>query len=357
MPKKYPFSPDYAVPPGATLKELLEKKSLSQAELACRTGLTEKTVSQIINGGTPITHEVAAKFELALGVPARFWNNRELIYREALVKLDETRRLESAVEWLLEIPVNVLIDRSHIIRTSDKTDLVRQALKFFGVSDIDAWHKTWGEPCVQYRGGEAQQRRPGYVAAWLRLGELQAEAIQTKPFDAAALRRALAQIRKLTSEKIGVWAQEASRLCAEAGVAVVFTKEIEKAGVSGASRWLTKDKALIQLSLKYKTDDQLIFTFFHEVAHILLHGKMRIFVEFGMRRDTQEEEEANVFARDLLIPPEAAARLPHLKNRNQIREFAKMLGIAPGLVVGRLQYEELAYQSAFNDLKRKLAWN
>lgn len=356
MPKKYSFVPDYAVPPGDTLKEVLEVKGLSQADLACRTGLTEKMVSQIINGGTPITYEVAAKFELALGVPARFWNNRELAYREALVRLEESNRLESATEWLKQIPVKVLVERGRLPASKDKATMVREALKFFGVSDIDAWHKSWGEPCVQFRSGEAQQKRPGYVAAWLRLGELQAESIESAPFDAAAFKKVLVQIRKLASENIATWAKEVTRLCATAGVVVVFTKEIDKAGVSGATRWLTKDKAIIQLSLKFKSDDHLIFTFFHEAGHVLLHGKKRTFVEFGMTSSTSEEREANAFARDALIPPENASRLPYLKTRHQIQEFAKLLGIPPGVVVGRLQHDDLAAPSHFNDLKRKLTW-
>ena len=36
--------------------------------------------------------------------------------------------------------------------------------------------------------------------------------------------------------------------------------------------------------------------------------------------------------------------------------FAEKLGIASGIVVGRLQHDEHVYLSAFNDLKRKLDW-
>lgn len=80
------FTPDYAVPPGVTLKEVLDSKGLSQADLSLRTGLAEKTISQIVNGIAPITHETAEKLELTLGLPARFWNRRELSYRESLAR-------------------------------------------------------------------------------------------------------------------------------------------------------------------------------------------------------------------------------------------------------------------------------
>jgi HTH-type transcriptional regulator/antitoxin HigA len=353
---KYKFEPDYALIPGETIREVIEQKSLSQAELSRRTGLTEKTVSQLLSGIAPITYEIAAKLELALGIPARFWNSREMMYRESLVRLEEAKHLESAIEWLKLIPVPVLIERNLISASADKSMLVRSVLKFFGVSSIEAWHEAWGNPCVQCRGGEAHDRHPGYVAAWLRIGELQAEAVEARPYDAAKFREVLVRLRSLTNLDIGDWAKEVKRQCAEAGVVVIFTKEIDRAGISGATRWLTKDRALIQLSLKYKSGDQLIFTFFHEAGHILLHGKKKVFMEFGHHRDTPEEQEANKFAGDLLIPPEHARRLPYLRTRFQIEEFAKLLEVAPEIVVGRLQHDGLVFNSAFRDLKRKVDW-
>ena len=355
QPLKY--EPDYAVAPGATLKEVLEEKGISQTALATRSGLAEKTISQIINGVAPITYETAEKFELALGVPARFWNQRELEFRENLAGITSRDRLKTEVAWLDEVPVEVLKKRGYIDEhETDKPSLVRLVLKFFGVSSVEAWRETWGKPAVQYRGGSAVDRHPGYVAAWLRMGELQAEAIATAPFDADEFRRALADVRKMTVLPASEWLPQLIARCAAAGVAVVFTKEIPSAAVSGATQWLTKDKALLQLSLKFKTNDQIWFSFFHEAGHILLHSKKQVFVEFGANNSTDEEKEANEFARDQLIPPSHAARLPFLKNRAQIRQFAHAIGIAPGIVVGRLQKDDLAFPSAFYDLKVKINW-
>ena len=86
MKPKHTFNPDYTVPPGATLKETLEVMGLSQAELSVRTGLLEKTISQLVTGHAALTLEIADKLELALGIPARFWNRRELAYRKGISK-------------------------------------------------------------------------------------------------------------------------------------------------------------------------------------------------------------------------------------------------------------------------------
>jgi len=100
----------------------------------------------------------------------------------------------------------------------------------------------------------------------------------------------------------------------------------------------------------------LWFTFFHEAAHILLHGKKQVFIEYGVSNATDEEQEASAFAGDILIPPMYQQRLPYLKTRAQICAFAESIGVRAGTVVGRLQHDDLLPPSAFNDLKIKVDW-
>lgn len=354
---KHKFNPDYAVPPGTTLKEVLDSKGMSQADLCLRTGLAEKTVSQIVNGVAPISFETAEKFELATGVPASFWNAREVAYRQAIAQADESERLAGCKEWLKEIPIKELIARGLVSETRDTVVLVREAFKFFEVSSVESWRRTWTNPTAQYRGRAAQSRHPGFVAAWLRMGEIKAAEIDCEPFDVKRFAEALREARDLTVGSAKTWPDDLRDLFAPTGVAVAFVKEIPTAGVSGVARWLSKDKALIQVSLKFKSDDQLWFSFFHEAGHILLHGKRKMFVEYGRHDDTTEEKEANEFARDLLIPPERTADLPLLKTKKAMKAFAKEVGVSPGIVVGRLQFDGLLPLSHCNDLKRKLAWS
>ncbi|HEX3998554.1 MAG TPA: helix-turn-helix domain-containing protein [Pirellulales bacterium] len=354
---KHTYHPDYATPPGATLKEAIEARGLSQADFAARMGMAEKTVSQIVNGIAPISVDTAYKLELVLGIPASFWNRMELAYREHLIRSEETSKLEVDIAWLKEIPVKELIERKYIVAATDKSHLVRQLLEFFGVSSVQAWRDVLAKSAIQFRGGEAHQKYPGYVAAWRRLGVLSAQAMETAPFNPQEFLRALRTVRGMTTKNAKEWSVEIKSVCAAAGVAVALTEEIPKASISGAARWLTKDKAMIQVSLKYKTDDQFWFTFFHEAGHILKHGKKQVFVDYGYSEDQEEEREANEFARDFLIPPSYAHRLPFVaKSRPLIKDFAATIGISPGIVVGRLQHDGLVYPGAYTDLKRKYEW-
>jgi HTH-type transcriptional regulator/antitoxin HigA len=86
--KKYTFEPDYAVPPGETLKETIEFLGMTQKELSARTGLSVQSLNRILKGEQPISYETANILELVLNVPASMWNKLEAQYREQLIKID-----------------------------------------------------------------------------------------------------------------------------------------------------------------------------------------------------------------------------------------------------------------------------
>ncbi len=116
--------------------------------------------------------------------------------------------------------------------------------------------------------------------------------------------------------------------------------------------WLG-NKAVIQLSLRYKSNDHLWFTFFHEAGHIIRHGRKEIFIE-GKGMDREKEEEANAFARDKLIPAAEYRRFKKSwdgRSLAAIETFAAKIKIAPGVVVGRLQHERSLPHSHGNGLK------
>ena len=91
--KHYGFEPDYAIPPGETLKEVMESLNISQKELGVHTGLTIQSFNRIFKGDQPISYETANKLELATGVPAGMWNNLEAQYREQLAKNKERKQM------------------------------------------------------------------------------------------------------------------------------------------------------------------------------------------------------------------------------------------------------------------------
>lgn len=345
--------PDYTVPPGETLRDRLEELGMTQAELATRTGLSTKHVNQILQGVAHISPDTAQRLELATGVPARLWNRLEADYRAIAARLQQRRALKDDVAWLKELPIKELVDRGVLPQEpNDKVSRVQQLLAFFGVASPGAWRDLWLRPDAAFRQSPAFEAKPGAVAAWLRLGELAASDVATRPYHGTDLRALLPRLRALTTQPPDVFEPAMRTSCAEVGVVVVFVKEVRGARVSGATRWLSPTRALVQLSLRYKTDDQFWFTFFHELAHVLLHGKKDVWIEDGSRDDPREEE-ANRFAAELLIPRQYEDELKKLGTLQEIRVFAQGIGVAPGIVMGRLQREGILRYGVGEQLKRR----
>ncbi|MCK5491737.1 MAG: ImmA/IrrE family metallo-endopeptidase, partial [Candidatus Omnitrophica bacterium] len=194
------------------------------------------------------------------------------------------------------------------------------------------------------------------TAAWLRIAELRADQIDTIPFDDGEFKNCLNEIRDLSNKPAAVFEPIMRKKCSQAGVALVFVPELERTHLCGVTQWLTQKKAMIALSLRYKMNDHFWFTFFHEAAHILLHGKKEIFLDLKDSDGANKESQANAFAANHLIPEkEYKFFITSHKNifKNDIIIFSKNIGVHPGIVVGRLQHDKYIKHQWHNDLKTK----
>ncbi len=353
---RYGFEPDYAIAPGETLHETIESLGMTQRDLALRTGMATKTINEIIKGKAPITPDTAVLLERVTGVPARMWNNLETNYREQLAKIADHERLEADLGWLKSIPTKEIIRRKAIGNQPDKVSLLHATLQFFGVGSSERWNEVWMQPAGAYRKSRKFRAEPAAVATWLRLGEIAARSVDTARYERPRFEGALRKIRALTTKPPEVFQRRIVELAAAGGVAVVYIPEIKKCPVSGVARWLSPTKALIQLSLRYKSDDQLWFSFFHEAGHVLHDPKKEVYIDDGDGDDGREAQ-ANRFAASFLIPGDHMHLLPTLKTRTAIMAFAENIGIAPGIVVGRLQKEGmLSWGTPLNSLKMRFRW-
>lgn len=346
---------DLAIPPGETLADEIAARGMSQTELAARLGRPVQAVNEIIHGKKAITDDTALGLEKVLGIPAAFWVNLEQHYRMTRARLRERDRLQAEEEWLEELPVREMQKRGWIAAGLNPQEKVRALLQFFGVANVSAYRKT--TEVLGFRISDNARLSPGALAAWLRKGELEAQKIETHPFDSAVLLDAARAARSMTERSPQEFAPRLTQQFADAGVAFVVVRELPKTGANGVARWLTDRKALIQLNLRYRWQDIFWFTLFHEVCHVLKHGNQKIIID-GINKNGPFEDEANQWAADFLIPPaewEQFLRGTPL-NKSNIIAFAGTVGISPGIVVGRLQRERRLKYSEMTNLKGRFGW-
>jgi len=350
------YEPDVVSSPGETLLETIEFLGMSQAELAIRINRPLKTINEIIKGKTAITRDTAIQLEMALGVPASFWMNRQRHYDEYLARVSAKEELEKNIQWMKLFPVNEMIKLGWIDKHRDKVTQYRELLNFLGVVSPEAWENYQRKYQPSLRKSRKFDVDRYSLAAWLRKGELVAQRIECKPYNRVKFKDILNEIRKLTAMKPDIFLSKMMDICIESGVAFAIIPELPKIRVSGVAYWMTPEKAFIQLSLRYKTDDQFWFSFFHEAAHILQDLKRSVFVDDDKEGDSEIERDADRIAANLLIPPSEFNEfiIKHDFNEKAILRFARRLGIAPGIVVGQLQHRGYLGWHQFNELKRKM---
>lgn len=355
---KTEYNPTSYSPPGETLSDILEERGITQKELSIKLGRSDKNLSQIVNGKAPITPDLAMDLETVLGTPAHFWNNREARYREWLTRQSIAEPTEDDLEWARSFPYPKMASNGWIAAASSAREKFFNLLKFFGVVDRSAFIAWQATLSPMYRRSPASNvAKDNLIAAWLRQGELEAAQVETGPYSEKEFEAAVWEARKLTCDHPADFDPKLRRLFADAGVALLFIPELPSMGVSGATRWLGS-KAVIQVTLLYKTNDHFWFTIFHESCHILKHQRRAVFLETP-GNNSVEEAEANEFAANLLIPPGALRKFIEDSSfdKPSVVAFAESIGICPGVVVGRLQRERLiSYGSPLGALKEKFRW-
>jgi HTH-type transcriptional regulator / antitoxin HigA len=353
----FEYEPDYAVPPGRVLAEMLDALQMSHAEFARRCGRSAKLISEIIAGKAPIEPGTALQFERVLGMAASVWLNLEARYQLHNAKMEEEAAIREAAEWANPFSTADLVKLGLLEKPSDLVDKARKLLAFFGVGSIGAWKEQYAQFQVQYRHSPSFESSREALITWLRIGEIWGDQQECGEYNRSAFLRALREIMDLTHQRPEQFMPRVRELCNESGVAFVIVPAIGKSHVSGAARWLNPRKALIQQSGRHRTNDHIWFTFFHEAAHILFHSKREIFIDEtdGVRpQDVEEEAEADNWAGERLAPNEAIRRFRGVQriSRISVERCATEFNIEPGLLVGRLQYEKILDWKNLNGLKQ-----
>jgi plasmid maintenance system antidote protein VapI len=349
------FCPQWASAPGETIADILRERNMSEDEFAIKLGQSAEYAKSLLQGRSTITIATARHLEITVGGSVEFWVARDYQYRQ------HTARLRAAdQEWLSKLPLGDMIRFGWVVPEPHPSEEVAACLWFFDVANTQAWRERYDglHRMVAFRTSPSFDSQPAAVIAWLRRGEIEAENIKCASWNPEAFQSSLPHIRSLTREKNPHKFLPVLRdLCAASGVAVVVVRAPTGCRASGATRFLSPEKALLQLSFRYLTDDHFWFTFFHEVAHLLLHGQNAFFLEGPETLSTKEEEAANEFAAYTLVPSEFRSEMLRLRadSRSVIR-FARRVGVSRGIVVGQLQHLGKLRHDQLNGLKCRFKW-
>jgi HTH-type transcriptional regulator / antitoxin HigA len=353
------FNSDSVSPPGETIKDILLGRQFAMSTFASRANLSLTDMERLLVGELEIDDALAGRLSTLLGASKRFWLNREHGFRHGLERIKELSSKKWEGTFLKQLPLRDM-KAFGWLRSFASLPLEEAIRKFFGGNDGEdlGRRKAWVE-AVAFRMSSAHQTNPAAVVAWLQQGAIQARDLDCLPWDSIALQEAMPAIRSLTRLKHPKdFFPKLVEICKSCGVAVVFVRTPKGCTASGATHFASSTKAIIQLSFRYRSDDHFWFTFFHEAAHLMLHGDSSLFVEGSDIMPTDEETEANRYSAQTLVSAEDEPDLMKLgKNFRGIMRFARRTGVSPGIVVGQLQNRGVLRHDQMNFLKARYDWS
>ncbi|GAA1156471.1 HigA family addiction module antidote protein [Microbacterium oxydans] len=345
---------NYAVAPGEYLAEWLDDSGTTQQQAASRIGASRKQINEIVNGRAPITAETAFKLQRLTRIEADTWLRLELQYRTDLARLHDEQELAQHVS---KIPAATA---SYLRSLGATTASARAPGKL--VSDFLAFHSfgTWQafEESVQrshdgeYALAALTENKAAFdlvaCSTWLRAGELSEafERGQRYSFDEEALRALIPHLRERAAYPDDAMLHDLAELLSSVGVVFAMVEPPKSFPLYGMTRWINNRVPMIQQSGRRAKDGFIIWTFFHEIGHVLNDPRGEMHYELSSKkvRSTKAEKAANAFAFESLFGEDGLEPFDGLTSDRAIQRAAREVGVSPGVAVQQLhRYRKLPY--------------
>ncbi len=334
-----------AVPPGESIREQLDIRNMNQKEFALRMNMSEKHVSNLLNGKVSLTNDVANRLERVLGVPARFWNRLESLYREDLAKVETENLADKEINFINSFPYKDMVKAHMVDKASNHVDRHINLCQFFEVANLSLLDDTRILPIVCRQLGDTDKAmRAKLVIA--QYAKLQARDVSLCRYSKEKLLACIAFLKKFTKCETFSFFEEVRMALSECGIALVLVPHIPSSFLQGlsfiddASR-----KIIVGISLRQKRADIFWFTLFHELIHIIEGDIYK--VDGACNAD---EKKADSLASSCLIDGVAYKNFIDKTpiNIDTIQAFADTQEIGVSLVIGRLQKDKIIGYNQFN---------
>ena len=345
--------------PGYYIADINEDMEVSQAEFAKRMGTTAKTLSKLINGQANISNDLAKKLSVMMGTSVEVWQNLQNTYDRKLIEMQQAKDYDEQTKIVKEIDYRYFVDVVDLPITRNVNDKVANLCRFFRVSDLRIMLQP--DFLVNFRTSTSCNNEKNIInsRAWIQTAINISKNINTSPYDAQKLKRYLPELRSMTVQKPEEFLPRMKEIFADCGVAFVLLPHLKNAGVNGAVKWINDERVVLAMNNRGLDADKFWFSLFHEIKHVLQQKIKTVFISSTMEEmidiNNKLEKEADEFATDYLIAPADYKKFSPSKytSDNEIVEFAKKIGIHPGIVAGRMQHDGIIPQNRCSKLKEK----
>ncbi len=334
--------------PGVFIKDSLESLNMSSKEFSARSGISERTLSSLINQTGNITFDIAYNLSKYFGTSINFWTNLQNQFDLYKKEVDEMSTID--YDYKLVKPVIDYFEKYYAVeKNSSHEEIVNQIRKIVGVNYLSSLERD--NLYVSYKSLNHEDKQNLFFKnLWISLALKEARNYPHLPYDQKKFKNSLKDIRNLNLNEPKTFYPKLKKIFEECGITLVFLPYLSKTNIYGITKWITSDHPLIAISNRNGRADSFWFTLFHECSHVLMQHRREMLIN----DEKNIEDEANQFACDQLIEKEEWAIFKKTSqfDEKSILKFSRRNGILPCIVLGRLQKEGLvSYASMTKQLQ------
>lgn len=336
--------------PGVYLKDALESINMKANEFAARTGISERTLSGIINEDTAISFEVAYKLANFFDTSINYWTNLQNDYE--LYQREKVEKESLDFDFNLIKPIkSYLIENEYAKAEDGKEEMVKKIRSLVGVNYLSLLSSNDSFAC--FKKQKSDKNDNAFLENfWIALALNKARKKEIKDFDIELLKSSIPSIKALNLLEPQEFYPKLTNILEECGVSFVLLPYLPKSNIYGVTKWFNKNNVMIAVSNRGEKPDLFWFTIFHELAHVLMQHKREMLYYVA----NKEDEEADRLASEILIKEKSwkyyINSIDRFSEKN-IREFASEEKVIPEIVLGRLHKEKLLPYNMFSKIFNK----
>lgn len=348
--------------PGSYLKDMIEDLDMTQAEFAKRLNTTAKSLSLLLNGKADLSKEMAMKLSQMTGVAVDTWLNLQKKYDEKILEIKSEKDLDGQKEILSMLDYKYFQKEKVVLETHNKKLQIASLCQYLQIGDLTALTKPDLLTACRTSIANIEIKHVVNANAWIQHGINLARKADCAPLDLKKFKSMLPKIRSMSLQPYEKFFPALKAALSSCGVALVALPYLKDSGINGAVRWISDERIMLLVNDRRKSADIFWFSLFHEFGHILQNRKKSMFLTSASSKtmtlgsdDQEAEKQADEFSKDTWIPLQKYEGFCAKKEFNApaICAFAKELGIAPFIVLGRLQHDGFLPWSAYHELKQQ----
>lgn len=341
---------------GEMLKNELKHLGITQKQFAEVAGISASHLNEIIKGHRDISIKLAEKLQAVLAIPAPIWLEIQAKYNISkghLSSEDEEERKcgELLAEYDAVISVKELFRKQQLAKTSNRERIDVLKNKYL-LPEPSQLKLSVDKISGRFRKSAKQGIDTRMIATWIFLAKHEARTISVESkFDKGNCLGLTAELRTIFHENSDT-IERVTRAMSTYGIRFCVVDKIEHASIDGYSYIEDDGIPTIVVTLRHKKIDFLAFAVLHEVCHVYKHlnsenSSMVSLSDYD--NESEEEEEANTFASNALIPQTLWSIAPEVPMNPFIIQrrytlWAEKYHLNKWIVLGRVSHETGMYK-------------